>query len=252
MALAHQESAETSMISSIDFEDIATWPAGLKAALDKDVTCRGLEEADGILSQAKLLGFHCTRLLPYEAAEIMTVGLRQPSPIFLEQRINKARDAGYLTADICARLLASNQASDANRVGEIRFVTKKSLLRVENQVRRFFESWGGEALYNSHEDDPITGPQLRSIGMPHIVMANLPLTKVSQFQYGLARDFANKLENDSTRGEAGKSELSHVGVRSPVPPEWGIKLVSFQNPTFESLTNCHMGRWNLCAGHGLG
>ncbi len=244
MALARQESAKIVMTSPIDFEDTSTWPAGIKAALDKG-TPAGLGDANQILAHERILAFHCTRLLPFEAAEIPATGLYPPSPTFLERRINRARDAGYLSAYICARLLAKNQAMDANRVGVIRFVTMKALLKEQSQVHRFFESWGGEALYFSHEKDPITGPKLKSIGEPYIVAAFLPLNKLEEFKYGLAGDFANKLLNDATKGEAGKAQLNQVGVRGRVPPEWVNKLLSFQDPEFESLTLCHEHRWNL-------
>ncbi len=239
--------------SPIDFEDDATWPECLKAALDK---CRGAfaaeQQADEILAHEMLLGFHCTRLLPYEATEVLEGGLCPPSPTFLAQRISRARDAGYLSADICARLLAENQAADANRMGAICFVSMRSYLMEESKVCRFFESWGGEALYNSHEDDPGTGPTLRCLGEPYIVTASRPVNKLEEFQYGLARYFANRLFNSTTRGVACKPELYETRVRGPVPSEGVVKLVSFKDPTFESMTHCHTERWNLCGtgGHG--
>lgn len=45
----------------------------------------------------------------------------------------------------------------------------------EDGVGRLFRSWGGEALYNSHERDTVTGPFLRSIGIPCIVKADVPI-----------------------------------------------------------------------------
>ena len=42
-------------------------------------------------------------------------------------------------------------------------------------IRRFFQSWGGEALYNQHESDPETGTVLRQIGLPCIVEAIVPI-----------------------------------------------------------------------------
>ena len=232
----------------IDFEDSATWPDCLKAALDKCTgTFTGYQQADEILSRETLLGFHCTRLLPYEAAEILETGLCPPSPEFLEKRINRAREAVYLPANICTRLLVGNQAADANRVGKICFVNMRSCLREESSVRRFFESWGGEVLYNSHEEDPITGPALKRLGEPYIVKVSVPVNMLEEFRYGLARYFANKLLNDSTGGEAGRPELPETCVAGSVPAEWVVELVSFRDAAFESLTHCHAQGWNLCA-----
>jgi hypothetical protein len=234
----------------IDFEDSATWPGCLKAALDGDRYQGTLAEdrqADEILSRERLLGFHCTRLLPYEAAEIREIGLCPPSPKFLAERINRAREAGYLPAKLCRRLRDENQAEDANRVGRICFVHRRSCLRAESSVHRFFESWGGEVLYNSHEQDPTTGPTLRSLGEPYIVIASLPVNKLEGFGYNLSRYFANKLLNDSTRGKAGRPELPETSIAGPVPSKWVVELVSFRDASFESLTQCHAQRWNLCA-----
>ncbi len=51
----------------------------------------------------------------------------------------------------------------------------RSVLRSEGAVGRLFRSWGGEALYNSHEDDLETGPLLRRIGTPCIWIVVLPI-----------------------------------------------------------------------------
>jgi len=237
----------------IDFEDTSTWPDYLRAALNGyRWTFAGAQQADDILSREALLGFHCTRLLPYEAAEILETGPCPPSPKFLAKRIDRAREARYLPANICTRLLAENQAADANRVGKICFVNMRSCLREESSVRRFFESWGGEVLYNSHEEDPITGPALKRLGEPYIVKVSVPVSMLEEFRYGLARYFANKLLNDSTGGEAGRPELPETCVAGSVPPEWVVELVSFRDAAFESLTHCHAQRWNLCKTRGRG
>jgi hypothetical protein len=232
----------------IDFEDTATWPDRLTAALEKYRGTFGEDrEADEILSREALLGFHCTRLLPYEAAEVLGTGLCAPSPEFLERRINRAREAGDLSANICAILLAKNQAADANRVGRICFFSMRSRLRKESSVHRFFESWGGEVLYNSHEQDRTTGPELRSLGEPYIVKVSAPVSMLEEYRYGLARYFDNKLLNDSTGAEAGRPELPETCVAGSVPPECVVELVSFRDAAFESLTHCHAQGWNLCA-----
>jgi hypothetical protein len=237
----------------IDFEKRATWPDWLKVPLDKiRNTCAWEQQADEILAQERLLGFHCTRLLPYEAAEVLETGLCPHSPRFIAKRINRAREAGYLAADICARLLAKNEAREVGRVGKICFFNMRSLLRKESEVHRFFESWGGEVLYNSHEKDRITGPTLMCLGEPYIVTASLPANKLEGSGYNLARYFANKLLNGASRGQGCQMELYHSYVQCPVPSEWVIKLVSFGDPAFESLTHCHAKRWNLCKTRGRG
>ena len=45
----------------------------------------------------------------------------------------------------------------------------------QSGIERFFRSWGGEALYNSHEENEVTGPILNKIGLPCIIEAKLPI-----------------------------------------------------------------------------
>jgi hypothetical protein len=55
------------------------------------------------------------------------------------------------------------------------FVASGSVLEQELSVVSLFPSWGGEALYGLHEDDPEIGPLLRGIGTATIVVAALPV-----------------------------------------------------------------------------
>lgn len=48
-------------------------------------------------------------------------------------------------------------------------------------MERFFRSWGGEALYNFHENHEITGPALNIPGTPSIVTAAVPVNDINSF-----------------------------------------------------------------------
>src|ERR1700676_2031123 len=45
-------------------------------------------------------------------------------------------------------------------------------------VGRFFRYWGGEALYNSHQDHAVRGPLLESIGTPCVIQADIPISNL--------------------------------------------------------------------------
>jgi hypothetical protein len=202
--------------SAIDFELLDTWPQGIVDLLSNSIDVlagyerrarqinrlihhgaveerwkshknvletdrRDIKELlDVILSSCDLMGYHCTRLLPYEREEIIQSGLSRPSHEFFTNRIRKAHACGYLSEESSDRLLSVNQIDDPFRKG-IWFVNLRSVLTEQEAVGRLFGSWGGEAIYNFHEPEPDTGPLLRSLGEPQVVVAQLPIKDVGLF-----------------------------------------------------------------------
>lgn len=253
----------------VDVEDSLTWPESLCNLLagSKDLLCRfekkqvEISNAPGarftrtnefadersdvvrkgelILAAEKILGFHCTRLLPYEAKCIRARGLRLPSPDFLNERIGRAVNAGYLAPEIADRLLRKNQAADPSRLGSIGFGNAQSMLRHGYLVHRFFDSWGGEALYNSHEDDPTTGPALRSLGQAYIVAAALPAEALcvprSPAEYFISA-FLQSIGIKGCNDAAFEST-----VKGNVPPAWLLEVIGCGDPRFSVLTGREVG-----------
>jgi hypothetical protein len=140
-----------------------------------------LAEASRIASGCKILGYHATRLTDDEAADVAANGMRVLSNVLFEERVERAIAARLLTADDAAGLRGRNQISDVNRSGMCWFVFTRTPLSDESGIERLFRSWGGEALYNSHEDDEQTGPRLRKIGSPRIIVAAVPAARVHCF-----------------------------------------------------------------------
>lgn len=248
----------------VDVEDPLTWPESLRELLAHagDMLCRfeerqaEIDNASGpgfaqtnefanerrdvvwkgehILAKESILGFHCTRLLPYEAKCVRARGLRLPSPEFLSERIGRAVNAGYLAPEIAERLLRENQAADPSRRGSIGFGNARSMLRQDYLVRRFFDMWGGEALYNSHEHDPITGPVLRSLGQPYIVAAALPAEALCTPR-SLAEYFISAfLQSVGVRTRNGA--VFESTVKEDVPPRWLLMAISCRDHRFSLLT----------------
>jgi hypothetical protein len=140
-----------------------------------------LARASWIVRSYDILGFHATRLTDDEAADIVANGMRPLSKDLYERRIAQAVAAKVLTADHAARLGTHNQIGDDNRSGMIWFVFTRTQLSDESGIERLFRSWGGEALYNSHEDNVLTGPLLRGIGRPRIIVAAVPAAGIQCF-----------------------------------------------------------------------
>jgi hypothetical protein len=114
-----------------------------------------LKVSDESVGGRHLAGFHATRLTDAEREDIVSNGLRVLSPKLFDWRLSGV--ANLLPGNILASLRAHNQVGDDNRRGMTWFCFTRALLRDESGVERLFRSWGGEALYNSHESDRATG-----------------------------------------------------------------------------------------------
>lgn len=155
------------------------WELGLagRSHLEFDPAIEGLAQ---VLCHHQLIGYHCTRLTDRELQVISAKGMQLPTVETLTRRIDTLVDEGEIAKDIAEVLKGRHQASDANRAGKIWFCFFPPNRASESGIGRFFRHWGGEALYNSHEDDPVTSPMLRRIGMPCIVEAIIPIPDLSE------------------------------------------------------------------------
>jgi hypothetical protein len=164
----------------------------LLSQLDQNYdACRGWEAGDGsvgaeafdpaiyglmdALHPYATRGWHCTRLTDAETDHILRNGMQLPDSAMLIRRIDALVAAGQITDNILQPLKAKNQSGDKYRAGLVWFCFFSPRLAGEDGIRRFFRHWGGEALYNSHEDDLITSPAIGDIGTPRIVEADVPV-----------------------------------------------------------------------------
>ena len=123
-----------------------------------------------------LVGWQRTRLTDEEIAIIRAGGLSLPNADMLHMRIDRVVGAGQLDPGVAASLQARNQADEANRAGKLWFCFFAPSRGGETGINRFFRCWGGEALYNSHEDHPVNAKELGAIGTPSIVEAEVPIS----------------------------------------------------------------------------
>ena len=240
----------------ISIEDETSWPTELVSFFDAnndifysretskgydyrmhDIAILNLEE---ILNNYLLHGYHCTRLTEREINRILKTGMSLPSLVTLNNRIQELVEDGIITEDIANRLKSTNQADEESRANMIWFCFYLPHIASEWGIRRFFRSWGGEALYNSHERIPETGPSLNRIGIPCVVEALVPIRslKIGFLSYKIARQY---LKN---RGLKTKEPMDHDGAaRTNIPPSNIIGITRFPEQKFIDLTRCD--RWKV-------
>ncbi|MEZ6006538.1 MAG: hypothetical protein R3F05_02055 [Planctomycetota bacterium] len=139
-----------------------------------------LERIRAVVHGSSFVGYHCTRLHPSEADDVLKSGLRPLDPAFTRDRIQRLADSCDLPASIATKLQRHNRSDDAKlaetRTGMIWFILSRSLLQAETGVGRFFAYWGGEAIYADHEEDAEIARYIQGVGEPCIVIAALGST----------------------------------------------------------------------------
>jgi hypothetical protein len=184
-------------------DDLSSWPPEIVRFLqkhhdmflrwhermyaDKPVAPVPPEQLDAaLLSLVDLLrpytlhGYHCTRLSEAEIAHVVLQGMQPPNSTRLYARIDGLLAAGLIDFAIANRLRAEHGADKPSRTGMIWFCFFQPHIAGQIAAERLFRNWGGEALYAYHENDPVTGPVLRSIGTPCLVEADVPISTLGQ------------------------------------------------------------------------
>lgn len=249
----------SSDLEIIDLTTPSSWPADLIAYLEDRGTIfreweespsgitqarlglvkefdRAYEELREILSRHAVVGFHNTRLTYEEIQRIKDSGMQLPNLALLIERIEVLVKRGTVTQEVGERLKEKNQANDKHRANMIWFCLFEPHLAGESGIERLLRHWGGEALYNSHENDPITGPILRRIGIPVVVEAVLPIALLrgpSFMSEKVARQF-----HISQGFNSGEGVLMDDFVRAPLPAESIRAIYEFPGVEFRRLTDC--------------
>ena len=184
----------------INLADPITWPRNLVGVLERheplfkawfrghpvrsgaafDAAHADVREA---LDSCEVLGWHCSRLTDAEISLIECAGMQLPNVHMLNERIDRLVEAGQIAEPIAGALKGTNQAGDKNRAGRLWFCFFAPHEAGESGIHRFFRHWGGEALYNSHENNHVTSPALASIGTPCVVEAAVQIRTLSQYSY---------------------------------------------------------------------
>ncbi|UVA81896.1 hypothetical protein [Pandoraea commovens] len=198
---------------------------------------RAIIAVGDVLRPYSITGWHCTRITDVEITQIVRSGMQLPDGAMLRRRIDALVASGQLPSDIGDRLAAANQADESNRAGRLWFCFFPPHRAGEHGIGRFFHHWGGEALYNSHEDDPVTSPILRAIGTPCVIEADVPVASLTPGA-GLAMKLVCIYL--ISRGYETDEPVEHEensGVK-PIAADCVRRVIRYPEHEFMELTGC--------------
>ncbi|TRO89473.1 hypothetical protein FKB34_14540 [Glycocaulis profundi] len=197
---------------------------------------RAIYQLVELLQPYSLRAWHCTRLTDREIKAILSDGMQPPNERILHSRIDALQSEGVISGEVAALLKARNQANEEYRRGRIHWCFYPPRDSGESGIASLLGTWGGEALYNSHDFDPVIGPLLRSIGTPCIVEADIPIALLGANSGAVFSVVANFLADygylaqDYLRFEDSiSSELDVCFVR---------RVVCHPDPEFITLSAC--------------
>lgn len=193
----------------------------------------------GLLAQLQpfvIRGWHCTRLTEREANAIEKDGMQLPNGVMLRRRIDALLADGVIQPDHADALKAVNQGDEPNRAGMVWFCFYPPARAGESGIGRFFRHWGGEALYNSHEDDPALSAVLARVGVPCLVEAEVPIASLEPYG-GLTSKVARRFL--VSRGHRTVEPLDHEDrIKRPLPVGHIQRVLRFPEAEFLTLTGC--------------
>lgn len=214
------------------FLDWATGPVRFSAAMYDRAIYRLVE----LLQPYSLLAWHCTRLTDQEAAAIVATGMQPPNESVLHVRIDALVLAGTIDAETAEQWKARNQASETYRQGRVWWCFYPPRESGEGGIASLLGTWGGEALYNSHDADPVMGPLLRSIGTPCLVEADIPLALLRGSATAAFSVVAHHL---SASGHPARDHLAFEDrITGDLSARHVRRILRYPEPDFIALTGC--------------
>lgn len=234
----------------LEYDAPATWPAEVINFLDGTVAILDDWHGDqcfatpyeyddiirrlyALLEPHDILAWHNTRLTAREADAILANGMFLPSVDALLQRIDAAQAEGAFSSAIADGFKGRHQADSPTRAGRIWFLFTRP--HNDTGIEDFLRFWGGESLYAAIDRDPTLGPVLRSVGIPSVVEAAIPIALFPDslgFESHIARQFSAWRAGHSYDG------LPHDRVRVALPRECIRRIVTFPSAEFSELTGC--------------
>jgi len=209
--------------------------------LHKDQYNKVIETIVGILEKENIVGYHCTRLLDHEINNIKNVGMRMLTRELVTERLQSALDLGLLSTEQHSYISNSEILNDSlddkmgKRTDYIWFNPNLSTLREGDGVFRFFQSWGGEAVYNGHEEDTKISPGLRSIGNPCIVKCSIPIADIDEDAVYLSRRFVSQFILDEIPYPHPTAGFD-MGIQRNLQPSEVVDIIEISHPEFQKLT----------------
>lgn len=239
----------------IKIELLETWPKDISQFLDEHFQsfigweCKGdysspvavydnlIMSFRDILKKYSLRGFHCSRLTEEEIFDVRNHGLTLQNTDTLNERINKLLASNLISTNVAQCLRGNNQSGDEYRANKLWFCFFPPHLAGHHGIGRFFKHWGGEALYNSHEENPVTGKQLQKIGIPCVVEALVPLSSMPDVRLPDGQFIRSYLKEKGHSIENGLEFEAYI--TKSLDPADIIEIHQFPEKTFIDLTGCN-------------
>jgi hypothetical protein len=137
------------------------------------------KEVMPLLEDRTLLVWHYTRLLPHEAINIRSNGMKVSTFESMKARLMSARDHGLLDdGEVQVLINGSPLVRDENQKrcrSDKLFFFPKRLPVDASGVEPLTSSWGGEVIY-FWQDNTTLKAKLNSMGVPSVVEAAIPLS----------------------------------------------------------------------------
>jgi len=144
--------------------------------------------------------------------------------------------AGIISDEVAAQLKGRNQAEETYRRDRIWWCFYPPKGSGEGGIRSLLETWGGEALYNSHDDDVVVGPLLRSIGRPSVIEADIPIAMLGESASPVFSVVAHYLV---AMGHTPRDRLEFEDrIVEALPAKNIRRIVQYPDSAFVALTDC--------------
>jgi hypothetical protein len=188
-------------------------------------------EFRALFDGTKMLVYHCTRLLDWEADDIRRAGLVPLTRDLVERRIDQAERRGVLDAGEADRLRRSHTfalGEEDGRKDQVCFVAGREGLD-DSGIHYLVNLWGGEGIYWAHADDPDPPTE----GRPAIVVAAIDVSdrgRELRFDPALPKLFVGILLGT-------RDNYADVFLQTAVPASDIIDIWQPGHPEYNRLSN---------------
>jgi hypothetical protein len=196
-----------------------------------------------ILHGENIVGYHCTRLAAHEIENIKSNGMKILTKELVEERFKGVLKIGLLREEQYQYISSSELFKGSlnnecgQRTGYIWFCPNRSTLKDGGAVCRLFQSWGGEAVYNGHEEDKNIGHHLKSIGAPCIVKCSMPMTDIEDDLTYMAKRFVSQFISNNGSFAPDPSAVFDMSIERDLLPSEVLEVIDFSDPRFLEITD---------------
>jgi hypothetical protein len=177
------------------------------------------------LHDKRIIGYHCTRLVPDEMQDILDNGVHVLTQNFILRKLNILYSKSVITKEIFNYLVVNNLSNEQYRKNRAYLFHSQDTLKDQCGLYRLFGLWGGESIFKEHSDNKKILKILNSIGEACIVICSVDSNEIID-----SYDVCDRIINYYIYGNFNDfdSDYDHT-----LKVE---KIICESNPCFEYLT----------------